>query len=67
MSKSEGKKLIEVFNNCTQIHHMYDTIIRKDEKRIAFESDILSTGCTHSVSDIELVVVELADSREVAF
>jgi hypothetical protein len=67
MSKHEGRQVVDVFNNCTEVHYMYDTVIRKYEKRIAFESDIHQTGCTRSVDDIEIVIVELATNRVLAF
>lgn len=67
MSVRSGKQVIDVFNNCTEVHHMYDTIIRLDDKRIAFESDIHKTGCTRSVDDIECVNIESALSKEDEF
>jgi hypothetical protein len=44
-----GRK--ETFRNVTEIHYNYRTAL--DDKRIAFESDIHSTGNTYSISEIE--------------
>lgn len=41
-----------VLRNVTEIHYRYPSSYQGDA-RIAFESDIHSTGCTYKVSDIE--------------
>jgi hypothetical protein len=45
---------IEVRNNLTEIHHLFDCVI---EKSIAFESDIHSTGGTMNIDKIDTVVI----------
>ena len=42
----------EVLRNVTEIHYRYPSSY-DGEARVAFESDIHSTGCTYKVSDIE--------------
>ncbi len=66
ISKIEGEQVVEIFNNCTEIHHLYKTF-DKNEKNIAFESDIHRTGYTRSVNDIESVEITNADKLEVDF
>ena len=41
-----------VLRNVTEIHYNYPSTYQGDA-RIAFESDIHSTGCTYKISDIE--------------
>lgn len=41
-----------VLRNVTEIHYRYPSTYQGDA-RIAFESDIHSTGCTYKISDIE--------------
>ena len=41
-----------VLRNVTEIHYNYPSFFPADA-RIAFESDIHSTGCTYNLSDIE--------------
>lgn len=61
MSQKKGQQVTRVFNNCTEIHHLFE------EDRIAFGSDIHLTGCTRSVDDIESVVIEISNRRETSF
>ena len=42
-----------ILRNVTEIHYRYPSTYPDGESRIAFESDIHSTGCTYKVSDIE--------------
>ena len=51
-------KLIEVANNYTEVHFKYESCYPGDVDHIAFESDILRTGFTRKVSNIESVVIE---------
>ena len=41
-----------VLRNVTEIHYRYRSSSLRDD-RIAFESDIHSTGCTYKMSDID--------------
>lgn len=66
MSKHKGHQVVSVFNNCAEVHYLYETI-PEDEQRIAFESDIHGTGCTRNVDHIESVVIELASQEEENF
>lgn len=64
ISKNEFKEVVEVFNNCTEVHYMYESIVPRNDKRIAFESNIHRTGLTRSVDDIKSIVIENATSIE---
>ena len=63
INKQQNKQVIDVFNNCTEIHYMYDS----KNKRIAFESDIHQSGCNHSIDDIETIVIKLSTERNINF
>jgi hypothetical protein len=66
MSLHEKKQVVETYNNCTEIHNLFDSSIPK-EKRIAFESDIHGTGCTRNTEDIESVDIHIAMKEEEDF
>ena len=57
MSTFKGRKTGDVFRNRTEIHNLF--IVDERGSHIAFESDILSSGCTRVISEIESVVIEL--------
>jgi hypothetical protein len=48
----------EIFDYCTEVHNLYESYI-KDRKQIAFESDILYTGFTRAIKEIDKVTIEL--------
>ena len=48
------------FNNCTEVHHLYERDLPFGEHRIAFESDIHCTGCTREINYIKSVHVKTA-------
>lgn len=56
----------EVCYNCTEVHSRYRSAV-SEGKRIAFESDIHSTGCTRAIKEIELVEISIADSKNFNF
>ena len=53
---------IEVFHNCTELHHKYDSGVRT-----AFESDIHSTGCTKDIKHIDWIRVDMAEEISKTF
>lgn len=42
----------QIYRNVTEIHWRYSSILHTPGTRVAFESDIHSTGVTYEVSDI---------------
>jgi len=42
----------EILRNITEIHYNYSNGLYDGDNRIAFESDIHSSGCTYSIKDI---------------
>lgn len=62
MSKAEKKELVETYHNLTEIHHLFSSHF--EDKQIAFESDIHSTGCTRKISEIEIVDIHIATKKE---
>ncbi|HWY34087.1 MAG TPA: hypothetical protein VNX68_05530 [Nitrosopumilaceae archaeon] len=65
MSKHEGHQVVDFYNNCTEVHNLYSDAITKN--RIAFESDIHSTGCNRDIEDIESVNIQVANKKEATF
>ncbi len=65
MSQHRKEQVVDVFNNCTEVHHLYESY--DSEKRIAFESDIQRTGCTRKVDDIESVEIHIATKQRKRF
>ena len=65
MPQHEGKQVVVVMRNVTEVHHLYETHI--NQKRIAFESNIHFTGCNRSCDDIESVTVDVAPIKFPAF
>lgn len=51
----------ETFYNVTEVHHKYPDVIHDEGVKIAFESDVHSTGCTRNISDIKEIVIENCD------
>jgi hypothetical protein len=66
MSKYEKEQVVDIFNNCTEVHNLFESFIPR-EKRIAFESDIHHTGCTRNVDDIESVEIHIATKKRKRF
>jgi len=52
----------EVFNNCHEVHFMYGANCGYDGDgpRVAFESNIHSTGGTRALNQIDSITIELA-------
>ncbi len=65
MSIAEKKQVIETYNNCTEIHNLYHSL--DNDKKIAFESDIHSTGCNRKIEDIESVDIHISTKKEEEF
>lgn len=56
----QGKKLVEVRHNCTQVHFGYtEGGFIKPLTKVAFESDIFYTGSNRKIKDLESIVIEL--------
>lgn len=51
-----------VLNNVTEVHNLYSSL--RDNKSIAFESDLHGTGMTKEHKDILSVTVEHSDKLE---
>jgi hypothetical protein len=66
MSQHKKEQVVDVFNNCTEVHHLFESIF-PEKKRIAFESDIHRTGCTRNVDDIESVEIHIATKQRKRF
>lgn len=64
-SEYKKEKAVDIYNNCTEIHYLYESL--RNEKRIAFESDIHGTGCTRNVDDIESVEIHIATKKRKRF
>ena len=43
-------------NNCTEVHHRYESYLPFDVNKIAFESDIHCTGCNRDINHITNVL-----------
>jgi hypothetical protein len=65
-NKHKMEHVVNIFNNCTEVHHMYKTLSDKRDK-IAFESDIHNTGCSQLINDIKSVIIEEATEKEKEF
>lgn len=51
----------QIFRNCTEVHHLFESLIEERRTSIAFESDIQGTGCNRKIENIESVVITIAD------
>jgi hypothetical protein len=56
-----------ILHNITEIHHNYNTVYASEGERIAFESDIHSTGCTYEVNDIQEYMTSLESEKSESF
>ena len=66
MKFKEGSRFKDMtINNVTEVHHLYKDILSGD--RIAFESDIHSTGFSELVDTIKEVVIKLATTKKENF
>lgn len=66
MSKHAGRQMIDVYDNCTEVHYLYPQWTG-NERRIAFESDIHGTGCNRKVEEIESVKIDIATKEYKSF
>lgn len=62
MSQHKGEQEVDVFNNCTEVHFMYESF-NGERKRCAFESDIHKTGGNREINEIESITIELASEK----
>jgi len=64
----EGKKLIEIRHNCTQVHYGYTSWGLTDPiTKVAFESDILDTGSNRMIEELESITIELDTRKHSSF
>lgn len=58
---------VQTRNNCTEVHHLYQSIITTKTKRSAFESDIHRTGGTVAIEEVDKIVVTTATKIEESY
>lgn len=66
VSKREGKKLVEIRNNVTEVHNLFNSSW-PGGRRCAFESDIHYTGGHRGIDELESCIIELSEKKEEKF
>lgn len=56
-AKLEGKDRVRTYHNFTEVHNLFESLVKDSQKRIAFESDIHGTGFWKYLDDIDEVVI----------
>jgi len=60
----QHKRGMDTFNNCHEVHWMYNLGNPDPTIRVAFESNIHSTGGTRSIDHFESIEITLADKED---
>ena len=58
---------VQTRNNCTEVHHSYESRFTGDKRRSAFESDIHWNGGTVAVHEMNKIVVTTATKIEKSY